>query len=112
MLRPSALLASAIALAALSAPPVAVADVLLIERVRASRGVELPQRGQQMAQVERRFGAPQQKHAPVGGGRPQHPPITRWDYPQFSVYFEHSHVVNSVLTRASELEIAPKPPVR
>jgi hypothetical protein len=112
MLRPSAVMACAIAIAALSASSVAMADVLLIERVQASRSVELPRRGQQMAQVEQRFGTPERKHAPVGGGRPEHPPITRWDYPQFSVYFEHSHVVNSVLTRASELEIAPKPPVR
>jgi hypothetical protein len=112
MLRPTAVLASAIAIAALSASSVAMADVLLIERVQASRSFELPRRGQQMTQVEQRFGLPQRKHAPVGGGRPEHPPITRWDYPQFSVYFEHSHVVNSVLTRASEQEIAPKPPVR
>jgi hypothetical protein len=112
MLRPSALLVSALAIASVSVPSVVMADVLLIERVQAARGVELPQRGQPMARVEQRFGAPERKHAPVGGGRPEHPPITRWDYPQFSVYFEHSHVVNSVLTRASEQEIAPKPPVR
>jgi hypothetical protein len=24
-------------------------------------------------------------------------PITRWDYPQFSVYFEHDRVLHSVL---------------
>ena len=37
------------------------------------------------------------------------PPITRWSYPTFSVYFENSHVVDSVLAKASELEIGPAP---
>jgi len=85
------------------------ADVLLIERVEARQDIELPRRGQLMNQVEARFGAPMRRHAPVGGGSPQHPPITRWDYAQFSVYFENSHVVNAVVNRASPLETGPKP---
>jgi len=59
--------------------------------------------------VEATFGAPTTRHAPVGGGSASTPPITRWDYPAFSVYFENSHVVNAVLTKASELEIGPAP---
>jgi hypothetical protein len=31
------------------------------------------------------------QHKPVG-----QPPITRWDYREFSVYFEYDHVINSV----------------
>lgn len=89
----------------------ASADTLLIERVEAAQGVALPARGQTMAQVEARFGAPQRKHAPVAGpGDAKHnPPITRWDYADFSVYFEHSHVVDSVLAKAKPEEIGPKP---
>ena len=49
------------------------------------------------------------RHAPVGGGHPQQPPITRWDYPTFSVYFEHEHVVDAVLTRSFAEEAGPKP---
>ena len=87
----------------------AEADVLLIERVAAQQDVVLPKRGTLMPQVEAQFGAPTRKHAPVGGDRPQHPPITRWDYPTFSVYFEHSHEVNAVVNRASAMEKGPKP---
>jgi hypothetical protein len=49
-----------------------------------------------MAAVQGRFGEPTERHATVGN-----PPITRWDYPQFSVYFEHDRVLHSVLVRAS-----------
>jgi hypothetical protein len=57
----------------------------------------LPLKGQTMSQVVRRFGEPQVKHKPAGGDTPKHPPITRWDYPGFSVYFEHTHVVDAVV---------------
>ena len=57
----------------------------------------LPGKGQTMAEVVRHYGEPQQKHAPVGGDAPRHPPITRWDYAGFSVFFEHSHVVDAVV---------------
>jgi hypothetical protein len=109
MLRLTAVSAMALALGALAIAPPATADVLLIQRVEAARGMDMPNRGERMAQVERRFGAPAQRHAPVGGGHPRRPPITRWDYPEFSVYFEHDHVVNSVLRRSYAQETAPKP---
>jgi len=57
----------------------------------------LPQKGQTMQAVMRQFGAPQLKHAAVGGDTPRHPPITRWDYAGFSVFFEHAHVVDAVV---------------
>ncbi len=84
-------------------------DRLLIERAELAESVPHPTRGMSMNQVESRFGAPSQKHAPVGGDKPQHPPITRWVYPSFSVYFEHSHVINTVLNRASASERGPVP---
>jgi hypothetical protein len=62
--------------------------------------VGLPQRGTSMAQVEARLGAPTQRYAAVG-----QPPITRWVYPTFVVYFEHQHVVHAVAQHAA----APKP---
>ena len=43
----------------------------------------MPPRGLTMAQVEQRFGAPAERFAAVG-----QPPITRWVYPAFVVYFE------------------------
>jgi hypothetical protein len=106
MNRATALLVTALACTA--ALPVA-ADTLLIQRAQAASKANLPRRGQSMAAVESAFGAPAQRHAAVGGGSVHTPPITRWDYPTFSVYFENGHVVNSVLAKASELEIGPAP---
>jgi hypothetical protein len=54
--------------------------------------VTTPERGASMAQVEARYGAPTQRNAAIGD-----PPITRWDYPGFSVFFEYQHVVHSVV---------------
>jgi hypothetical protein len=87
----------------------ASAETLLVQRAQAAEKANLPRRGQSMSAVEAAFGAPVQKHAAVGGGSVHTPPITRWDYATFSVYFENGHVVNSVLTKASELEIGPAP---
>ncbi|GAB4302208.1 MAG: hypothetical protein Kow0096_23570 [Thiohalomonadaceae bacterium] len=56
--------------------------------------MELPVRGMSMQQVETRFGAPQEKLPAVGK-----PPITRWIYPDYTVYFEHQYVIHSVPTR-------------
>lgn len=55
---------------------------------------ERPSRGASMAQVEARFGAPVRRYAAVGD-----PPITRWDYPAFSVFFEHNLALHSVIVR-------------
>jgi len=68
----------------------AAADKLVIDNVAAAAG-ERPARGATMAWVEARFGAPATRTGPVG-----QPPITRWDYPGFSVYFEYDHVVHAV----------------
>lgn len=54
--------------------------------------VPTPQRGASMKAVESQFGAPATRHPAVGK-----PPITRWDYPAFSVFFEHEHVVHAVV---------------
>lgn len=57
----------------------------------------LPAKGVTMSAVEKKFGAPREKHAPRGGGSPKHPPITRWDYEGFAVFFEHDKVVDAVI---------------
>ena len=105
MKRPALILALAAALAT----PLASADTLLIQRATVAQKQDLPRRGASMAQVEARYGAPQQKFAPVGGGGPRTPPITRWQYETFSVYFENSHVVDAVLATASPRESGPAP---
>ncbi len=89
--------------------PVAKADNLLIERVQTEQNTSLPKRGSSMSQVEAKFGAPQQKFPAIGGGSSRTPPITRWVYSGFSVYFENKHVVDAVLNKATPEEIGPAP---
>lgn len=54
--------------------------------------VARPGRGTTMHEVEAKFGQPQKRYSAVGK-----PPITRWDYPSFSVFFEFNRVVHSVV---------------
>jgi hypothetical protein len=61
----------------------------------------LPDRGQSMAAVEARFGAPAARSSAVG-----QPPITRWSYPNFTVYFEYDHVVHAVAVSATRTSSA------
>ena len=80
----------------------ALADTIVVNdqvQVRASQ-IASPKGGLTMGEVEKRFGAPVTRHPTVGGGSPQHPPITRWDYNGFSVFFEGERVIHSVVTGA------------
>lgn len=51
----------------------------------------LPQHGMKMDEVERHYGSPVSREPAVGN-----PPITRWNYPGFSVFFEHRTVLHAV----------------
>lgn len=51
----------------------------------------VPQRGDTKIRVLERFGLADEEHPAVG-----QPPITRWDYRTFSVYFEDKQVIDSV----------------
>ncbi|AXQ29745.1 hypothetical protein D0B54_14150 [Solimonas sp. K1W22B-7] len=67
----------------------------------ASAGVvSTPARGSSMATVTKQFGQPSVKHPSKGGGSAVHPPITRWDYADFSVFFERSTVIDVVVRGA------------
>ncbi len=98
-------------LALLGLPAAAQADTLLVERAHQPLA-EAPARGLSMAQVEARFGAPQQKLDPRGGQKRQWPTINRWVYPDFVVYFERNRVIDVVAHQASPNEVGPKPPIR
>jgi len=54
----------------------------------------MPVRGMSMVQVAAKFGQPKQKLKPVGD-----PPITRWIYDGYTVYFEYTYVIQSVVNR-------------
>jgi len=81
----------------------AVAETLVVDdqvQVRDSQ-LDRPKRGLTMDQVEKQFGAPATRHPTVGGSSAQQPPITRWDYNGFSVFFERDRVVHSVVVGSS-----------
>lgn len=65
--------------------------VLLLEKVSIDQRSDLPRTGQSMDQIRQQFGEPLNQRGPVG-----EPPISTWEYADFSVYFEHRHVINSV----------------
>ena len=54
-----------------------------------------PRRGMTMTQVAPKFGTPVTKIPAVGK-----PPISRWEYPGFIVYFEADHVIHSVIANS------------
>jgi hypothetical protein len=75
--------------------PICRADIVASQDGIAVRdaGVAAPRRGMTMSQVASKFGAPVTKVPAVGN-----PPISRWDYPGFVVYFERDHVIHSVVS--------------
>jgi hypothetical protein len=60
------------------------------------RDVARPGPGMTMQKVEEKFGAPAERHPAVGT-----PAITRWDYQNFSVFFENDRVIHAVVVAAS-----------
>ena len=92
------LLSAATLLGILYTAPVCSETLVVGDQVQLREpSVETPRRGSLMSAVEARFGAPRSRHDAVGD-----PPITRWDYDGFSVYFEHQHVIHAVATPRAE----------
>ncbi|MYM61860.1 hypothetical protein [Pseudomaricurvus sp. HS19] len=90
--RPSLLPAAACALvlSLFSITPLQAEEVAVPVGQQAT-GVEKPTMGMSMEMVETRFGEPGNRSDAVGN-----PPITRWDYAGFSVYFEYKTVIHAV----------------
>ena len=70
----------------------AAGDVLLIESIASAPSINTPRNGLTMGQVRQQFGDPASTVAAVG-----EPPISRWEYTGFSVFFEHDLVLHSVI---------------
>lgn len=87
-----------------------IGDTLLMERVQ-DEPANLPRRGMTMSQVEARFGVPAERLDPRGGQKNVWPTINRWMYPDFTVYFERTRVIDVVMNKAGQDEIGPKPPI-
>ena len=73
---------------------VASADTLEMKGTSAVADNGRPTRGMTQAKVESRYGAPASVKAPVGD-----PPITRWEYKDFVVFFEYDRVIHAVVKR-------------
>lgn len=61
---------------------------------RGAPTMEIPVMGMSMEQVRQHFGEPVEVKSAVGD-----PPITRWVYDGYTVYFEYSYVIHSVRHR-------------
>lgn len=59
----------------------------------------MPKFGQTKKAVSKKFGAAKRISVSKGKVTKRNPKITRWDYPAFSVFFENSHVIHSVVRR-------------
>ena len=80
--------------------PLVEADTLLINAIETAPpnspgGLLRPSRGLSMETVADQYGPPTQTLPAVGN-----PPITRWTYDGYTVYFEQRHVIRSVVHSA------------
>jgi hypothetical protein len=84
-------------LAAVLASGLAGAETIAVDSGIAVKesDVVTPTRGMSMDQVATKFGAPVTKVPAVGK-----PPISRWEYPGFVVYFEADRVIHSVVANS------------
>ena len=79
---------------ALAAFGTANADTLKMGGASAGSSDTGPTRGMTQASVESKYGSPVNVKAPVG-----EPPITRWEYQDFVVFFEYDKVIHAVVKR-------------
>ncbi len=79
-------------------PLSASAEVIAVERdgervVRVRTDATVPSRGMTKQAVESAFGEPNRRGSAIGN-----PPISRWEYDRFTVYFEDDRVLHSVIS--------------
>lgn len=90
-MRPTRLLIGLLPLLAVAATPAESLDMPAPEGAAEQKSLDLPAKGMSMKEVRRRYGAAQEVRPPVG-----EPPITRWVYEGYTVYFEHRHAIHAV----------------
>jgi len=81
---------------AFATAPQVLAETLLVEGLAqgSASATQRPNRGMSMDKVAATWGQPAAKNSAVGD-----PPIARWEYSDFVVYFEYSRVIHSVQKR-------------
>ena len=70
------------------------AETVNMDGVTAGSNDGRPSRGMTQASVESKYGSPVSVDAPVG-----EPPISRWEYADFVVFFEYDKVIHAVVKR-------------
>jgi hypothetical protein len=83
----------AILLMILGAPAAVYSDTLIVDEMESAQATadSRPSRGMTMEKVAETWGDPVSRPSPVGD-----PPIARWEYDQFVVYFEYQNVIHAV----------------
>lgn len=94
MIKASFLLLAVTFLAAPLQAETLLLDAIAEEPPNSSSGMLRPRSGEHMQTVEARFGKPESTQGPVG-----EPPISRWNYAGFSVFFEYDTVLTTVVHR-------------
>lgn len=90
------LLSILIAASSIMFAPTAIAESVSMQvSEQGDQYQQTPNNGQKMENVEIEFGTPIQKISAVG-----EPPITKWVYQGFTVYFEHEIVLHTVVHRS------------
>lgn len=84
-------------LACLGSFDLAVAEVITLPLAKADALSGAPVRGASMDDVRAGWGEPAEIVSAVG-----EPPISRWHYPEFTVYFEHQRVLHAAKRRLPE----------
>ncbi|MDH3620958.1 MAG: hypothetical protein OER91_08715 [Gammaproteobacteria bacterium] len=72
----------------------ASAETLKMDGATAMSDDGRPSRGMTQKSVQSKYGSPATVKAPVGD-----PPITRWEYADFVVFFEYDKVIHAVMKR-------------
>ena len=78
---------------AFSASP--YADTMSLSDQSGKLSVNRPAKGEKMENVESQFGEPNEIINAIG-----EPPIIRWIYRDFTVYFEHEYVIHTVVKKS------------
>ena len=69
-----------------------VIKVPIAQQAQEMQSIEKPRLGMKQDDVQAKFGDPLDWSGPVG-----EPPITRWEYADYYVFFEHDIVLHTVL---------------
>lgn len=78
-----------------SSPFISAEELAVSVAQQGNQTVQTPRNGQKMENVEAQYGEPIERVSPVG-----EPPISKWVYSDFTVYFEHELVLHAVVHRS------------